>query len=94
MKENKKSIMKQSKKSSKHSLTSKNNEAYSEIPETDAEFWAHADIHIPRKKEMITLRLDPEVLEYFKSSGGGYQTKMNAILKSYVDAHPPGTQRL
>lgn len=65
----------------------KKNMDYLDIPETDANFWAHADIHIPRKKEMITLRLDPYVIEYFKGAGSGYQTKMNAILKSYVDAH-------
>lgn len=60
---------------------------YEEIPETDENFWASADIHIPRKKEMITLRLDPEVIDYSRGTGKGYQTKMNAILKSYVDAH-------
>jgi len=64
---------------------------YFEIPETDADFWASADIHIPRKKEMITIRLDPDVIEYFKNSGNGYQTKMNAILKSYVIAHQPSS---
>lgn len=34
----------------------------------------------------ISLRIDPDVLEWFKSQGPGYQTRINAVLKAYRDA--------
>ena len=39
-------------------------------------------------KQMISLRLDPDVIAYFKSQGGGWQTKINEILSEYVHSHP------
>jgi len=60
---------------------------YSEIPATNEEFWANASIHLPKKKSAITIRLEPEVIDFFKTKGKGYQTKINAVLKSYVKAH-------
>ena len=60
---------------------------YSDIPETDENFWKNAKVVMPAKKSRISIRLDQEVLDWFKSQGKGYQTKINAILKSYVDAH-------
>ena len=88
MTEKRKSTNKPSKDSKKQGLIADSSIDYSDIPETDDTFWAQGEIHLPRKKQLITLRLDPEVLEYFKSSGKGYQTKINAILKSYVEHHP------
>lgn len=41
---------------------------------------------IPRKVQ-LTLRLDSDVLDWFRKQGQGYQTKINALLKAYVDAH-------
>ena len=38
-------------------------------------------------KQQITLRIDAEVLEWFRSSGSGYQSRMNAVLKAYVQTH-------
>ena len=38
-------------------------------------------------KEQLTLRIDSEVVKWFKSSGQGYQTKINALLRAYVEAH-------
>ena len=38
-------------------------------------------------KQQITLRIDAEVLEWFRASGSGYQSKMNAVLKAYVQTH-------
>jgi uncharacterized protein (DUF4415 family) len=60
---------------------------YSDIPELDEEFWKNAVIEYPEKKKPITLRLDAKVLEWFKSTGKGYQTRINAILRSYYEAH-------
>ena len=88
MTEKKESTNKPSKSSKTQGLIADGTIDYSDIPETDEAFWTQGEIHLPRKKQLITLRLDPEVLEYFKSSGKGYQTKINAILKSYVEHHP------
>ena len=38
-------------------------------------------------KRQITLRLDAEVLDWFRSFGAGYQSRMNAVLKAYVQTH-------
>ena len=60
---------------------------YSDIPELDEEFWKNAVIEYPKKKKPVTIRLDVDILEWFKSMGKGYQTKINAILRSYYEAH-------
>ena len=39
------------------------------------------------KKRQLTLRLSPEVVDYFKSSGPGWQTRMDEALKEYVESH-------
>lgn len=60
---------------------------YSDIPELDDSFWNNAQIEYPENKKPVTLRLDRDVLDWFKSTGKGYQTRINAILRSYVEAH-------
>ncbi len=60
---------------------------YSDIPELDDAFWENARIVAPPGKERITFRVDREVLEYFRKDGPGYQTRMNAVLRSFVEAH-------
>ena len=57
---------------------------------TDEVFWKKAKIVMPRAKETITIRLDADVLEWFREQGSGYQTRINAILRSYVRAHEDG----
>lgn len=59
---------------------------YSEIPATNEEFWANALIHLPKKKNAVTIRLETDIIDFFKAKGKGYQTKINAVLKSYVKA--------
>jgi uncharacterized protein (DUF4415 family) len=49
-------------------------------------FWDHATVLIPETKQQITLRLDPEVIRWFKRTGKGYQSRMGAVLRSYVEA--------
>jgi uncharacterized protein (DUF4415 family) len=44
------------------------------------------EIGMPRAKERITVRLDADVLDWFKSQGRGYQTRINAVLKAYVES--------
>ena len=60
---------------------------YSDIPELDDTFFKKAVLEMPRQKERVTIRLDHEVLAWFKQQGKGYQTKINAILKTYVKTH-------
>ena len=59
----------------------------SDIPKLDKAFFEHAHIRLPRRKQSISLRLDPDVLEWFKHQGQGYQTRINAVLKAYIHAH-------
>ena len=40
---------------------------------------------VPRPKQQLTVRYDPEVIEWFKAQGGQYQTRMNAVLRNYVE---------
>lgn len=53
---------------------------------TDAEFWKTAKVVMPRPKVPVSLRLDPEVVAWFKSRGRGYQSRMNAVLRSFMNA--------
>jgi uncharacterized protein (DUF4415 family) len=58
---------------------------YSDIPKQGADFFAHA-ILWPGPKKQITLRLDPDVLKFFRKHGRGYQTTINAVLRRYMEA--------
>ena len=44
-------------------------------------------IRWPEKKKQVTLRIDPDVIEYFRKQGKGYQSMINAVLRKYVEAH-------
>lgn len=57
----------------------------SDIPELKNDFFSEAVIRIPAKKP-ITIRLDEDVLEWFKSQGKGYQTKINKLLRTYMES--------
>ncbi len=58
---------------------------FSDIPETDEAFWAGAKLVHPDRTQPVTLRVKTSVLEHFKKDGAkGYQTRMNAVLESYV----------
>ncbi len=57
---------------------------YSDIPQTDESFWQNAELWIPSPKIPLSVRFDKDVVEYFKNEGKGYQSRMNAVLKSYV----------
>jgi uncharacterized protein (DUF4415 family) len=46
--------------------------------------WSDAVLVIPAKKKAISIRVDEDVLDYFKSEGDGYQRRINAVLRSYV----------
>jgi uncharacterized protein (DUF4415 family) len=53
---------------------------------TDEAFWQDAKVVLPRRKEVVTMRLDADLLEWFRQQRG-YQTRINAILRSYMNAH-------
>lgn len=58
---------------------------YSDIPPLDENFFQHAKLIIPERKQSLTIRYDKEVVDYFKNViGRGYQTQMNSVLKAYV----------
>ncbi|MCC3452028.1 MULTISPECIES: BrnA antitoxin family protein [unclassified Microcoleus] len=59
----------------------------SDISELDASFWETAKLVKPLTKQAISLRVDRDVLDWFKSQGKGYQSLMNAVLRSYVEHH-------
>ena len=46
--------------------------------------WSKAVLVIPPKKKVISIRVDEDVLDYFKKEGSGYQRRMNAVLRSYM----------
>ena len=52
--------------------------------------WENAEIMPIPIKRMVSIRLDNDVLEYFKSTGKGYQTRINQVLSSYVNAKRTG----
>lgn len=56
----------------------------SDIPPLDDDFFANAELKMPEPKQAITIRVDKEALDWFKSQGKGYQTRMNAVLRMYV----------
>ena len=58
---------------------------YSDIPETDAAFWADAEFRIPPAKEGVYVQLDPDILAWLKSQGPSYQGRINAILRDYME---------
>ena len=60
---------------------------YSDIPPLDANFFKEAHVRLPEKKKQVTLRIDPDVIEFFKKQGKGYQSMINAVLRKYVEAH-------
>ncbi|MBL8673017.1 MAG: BrnA antitoxin family protein [Alphaproteobacteria bacterium] len=55
-------------------------------PPLDAAFWARAQVVQPAAKRAVSLRIDGDVLDWFRSRGRGYQTRINAVLRSYVAA--------
>jgi uncharacterized protein (DUF4415 family) len=58
----------------------------SDIPSLDKAFFKNAKLRLPESKSLITIRIDSDVLKWLKSQGRGYQTKINAILKTYMES--------
>lgn len=48
--------------------------------------WSRARLVIPEAKTPVSIRLDPDVLAFFKAQGRGYQTRINAVLRAWMYA--------
>ena len=55
----------------------------SEIPELDDEFWENAQPLVPENY----LQIEHEILEWFKEQGKDYHTRINTVLRAYMEAH-------
>ena len=55
-----------------------------ELADLPADFWDGAALVLPVSKQAISLRVDEDVLDWFRSLGPRYQTRMNAVLRSYM----------
>jgi uncharacterized protein (DUF4415 family) len=66
----------------------------SDISKLEASFFREAKVRLPKGKKSVSLRLDQDVLDWFKRQGKGYQTRINAILRAYVQAHQNGVVTL
>ncbi|QBY02582.1 hypothetical protein E2K80_01370 [Rhodophyticola sp. CCM32] len=60
-----------------------------DAPEIDMPegFWDVAKPQEPKAKKPVSLRVDPDILEFFKGQGNGHLTRMHSVLRAYVDAH-------
>jgi uncharacterized protein (DUF4415 family) len=66
---------------------SKTRAAAPEAAPVGEDFWKRARVVIPRGKTSVHLRVDSDVFAWFKRQGDGHLTRMNAVLRSYVEAH-------
>ena len=58
----------------------------SDIPPLDESFFKNAAVRMPLPKKAVSLRLDSDLLDWFKEQGKGYQTRINAILRVSMQA--------
>jgi uncharacterized protein (DUF4415 family) len=56
-------------------------------PPLDAEWFRNAELVIPAAKVATSIRVDGDVMDWFKTQGRGWQTRMNAVLRAYAKAH-------
>jgi len=49
--------------------------------------WERVDLRLPEPKATLNMRVDKDVLDFFRKTGRGYQTRINAVLRAYKDAH-------
>jgi uncharacterized protein (DUF4415 family) len=57
----------------------------SEIPPLPADFFQRARVRMP--KQLVTVQIDADLLQWFQSQGDDYERRMNAALRLYVEAH-------
>lgn len=63
----------------------------SDAPEMSAEMFARGIVRRGlkpvRTKKQLTLRLDPDIIEWYQRQGSGYQTRINSLLRAYMEEH-------
>ena len=68
-----------------------------DVPAWSPEMFARAIVKrglcAPRAKQLLSLRVDSDVVEWFRAQGRGYQSRMNALLRAYMDAHRRNSKR-
>ena len=80
-------MQKQSKTNVKHLKTTSDEDIkLDDIPELDDEFFKSAQVKLP-SKQSVTIRMDSDVLLWFKKQGRGYQTRINKLLRRYMETH-------
>ncbi len=57
---------------------------FAEIPELNKTFWDNAEVGIIANKRLLSLRLDADIIDWFKGQGPRYQTRINAVLRAYM----------
>ena len=73
----------------KRKLSSGASKTRADVPEGSSvgdDFWKRARIVMPPGKTSVHLRVDSDVFDWFKKQGEGHLTRMNAVLRSYVEA--------
>ena len=77
-------------------------EEYDELPELNDAFFERANLYkgekliragrpkSPRRKVLLSVRYSPEVVEYFRATGAGWQTRMDDALKEWLKEHATG----
>ena len=65
---------------------------FSDNAELNESFFSNATLRMPEPKKSVNIRIDQDVIEWYKHQGPGYQTRMNAVLRMYMQAKS-GTAR-
>jgi uncharacterized protein (DUF4415 family) len=60
---------------------------FSDIPELDDDFFEEAGLWSSGKKKQITIRLDPDIVDFYKKEGPGYQSRINKVLRRYMEVY-------
>ncbi|WP_222424004.1 BrnA antitoxin family protein [Desulfamplus magnetovallimortis] len=59
---------------------------YSDIPKLDETFWSNATLCTPSRPHNISILIDKDILEWFKSQGPMYQAHVNDVLRRYMES--------
>ncbi len=65
----------------------------SDIPPLDDDFFANAQLRMPKEKASVMITMERDILEWFKAQGQEYQQRINAALRIYVEAHKEFTHQ-
>ncbi len=66
----------------------------SENPELGESFFSNAALRMPEPKKSVSIRIDKDVIEWYKRQGPGYQTRMNTVLRMYMQAKSRTARRV